>query len=412
MPTAGAVATVVLSALYCAGLFSNSFIEAEDGLHRFLGASTLVSLAVSLLLATSPPRPPGARASPAARGPEKAGAYSTAPGSATAAAAAAVTAAVKAAVSGDVRSRRGAPLTAEDAYGASLCVALAAACVRAAAAVQESAAEGATSTEIAFGFARSVLPLPVLWLVCALARGSGGGTGDGGGVSGAGRFRARVYRAGPGLTGCCSEAWSFFRRHLHGVLQALSLAAVGAYWVSEAAAVAAAAAEAAAEEDAGAAVAESFGLFPPARLLLPRVAYVSCLIGLAVAVLLRPSMHPANARGSGRAAIEAGRGTVPARSGEETYAKTLAATAAAVVSHLVPVVVILLGPGSPAVVLLVSAACGFFLRGVSLAAGMGVAVPLGAVALAWSIVGRAFFFLTGHHNQFSRLQYSAAFVGE
>ncbi|CAN0091455.1 unnamed protein product, partial [Hapterophycus canaliculatus] len=31
--------------------------------------------------------------------------------------------------------------------------------------------------------------------------------------------------------------------------------------------------------------------------------------------------------------------------------------------------------------------------------------------VAWSVVGRAFFFLTGHHNQFSRLQYSAAFVG-
>lgn len=194
----------------------------------------------------------------------------------------------------------------------------------------------------------------------------------------------------------------------------MSLTAVWAYWASEAAAVAvaAAAAEAAAEGEAGAAVAYSFDLFPPARLLLPRVAYVSCLVGLAAAVLPRPSMHPANARGSRRAAVEAGQRTAPSRSGEEAYAKTLAATAAAVVSHLVPVVVILLGPGSPAVVLFVSAACGFFLKGVSLAAGMGVAVPLGAVAVAWSIVGRAFFFLTGHHNQFSRLQYSAAFVGE
>ncbi|CAM9654286.1 unnamed protein product, partial [Ectocarpus sp. 12 AP-2014] len=49
--------TAGLSALYCAGLFSNSFIEAEDGLHRFLGASSLVSLAVLILLVPSPPPP-------------------------------------------------------------------------------------------------------------------------------------------------------------------------------------------------------------------------------------------------------------------------------------------------------------------------------------------------------------------
>ena len=171
------------------------------------------------------------------------------------------------------------------------------------------------------------------------------------------------------------------------------------------------------ERKTGAAMLEAFGFLPPPRLLLPRVAYVSCLIGLAATVLLRPLVHPANARGSASAATDAGRGIAPGRADQncrpsETYAPMLAATAAAVVSHLVPVVVILLGPGSPTVVLLVSVACGFLLRGVSLAVGMGVAVPLGAVAVAWSIVGRAFFFLTGHHNQFSRLQYSAAFVGE
>ncbi|CAN0359750.1 unnamed protein product, partial [Laminaria digitata] len=439
VPAAGAVATAVLSALYCAGLFSNSFIEAEDGLHRFLGASALVSLSVSLLLATSPPPPSGARASPAARRPANAVAYFTAPEPAAAEMAVAV-AAAKAAVtmspSSDCRSRRGAPHAAEgDAYGAALCAALAAACVRTATAVQASATEGTSSTEVTFSFTRSVLPLPALWLVFALARGGGGGgggsggTGDGGsGVPVGGEFRARVYPAGPGLTGRGHEALELFRRHLHGVLQALSLAAVWAYWAIEAAAAVATAA--AAEGEAGATVAEAFAFLPPARLLLPRVTYVSCLVGLAAAVLLRPSVHPpvhppvhpVKARTSWTpatgAAAEAGKRETPsghsseASRPSETYAQTLSATAAAVVSHLVPVVVILLGPGSPAVVLLVSAACGFFLRGVSLAAGMGVAVPLGAVTVAWSIVGRAFFFLTGHHNQFSRLQYSAAFVGE
>ncbi|CAN0456044.1 unnamed protein product, partial [Ectocarpus sp. 8 AP-2014] len=53
----GVAFTTGLSALYCAGLFSNSFIEAEDGLHRFLGASSLVSLAVLILLVPAPPPP-------------------------------------------------------------------------------------------------------------------------------------------------------------------------------------------------------------------------------------------------------------------------------------------------------------------------------------------------------------------
>lgn len=34
-----------------------------------------------------------------------------------------------------------------------------------------------------------------------------------------------------------------------------------------------------------------------------------------------------------------------------------------------------------------------------------------AIAAAWRLWGRHFFFATGHHNSFNRLQYSAAFVG-
>ncbi|CAM9828783.1 unnamed protein product, partial [Ectocarpus fasciculatus] len=414
----GVAFTAGLSALYCAGLFSNSFIEAEDGLHRFLGASSLVSLAVLFLLVPAPPPPP-----PAADYDD--------PSSRTACAAVKTSSSSSSSGFANPRcdDRLGLLLGLSPKSTAALYAALAAACLRAAAAVQDSAAEGGVSTEAAFGVSRSLLPLPALWYLCRLARGGGGGGGGGSTRWGSGPVDMASTRGTPtavSLAGwarrCCS----------HGTVQALSLAAIGAYWVNE---VMVAATEAGKEHGMGAAAASGlsqggaagaalFGsLLPPARLLLPRATYLLCLAGLVVA-LLRPhgrrrKQDPVPQKG------EEGRRCTPpgwnGSSSSSSYAQALAGTAATVVSHLLSVVVLLLGPGSPAVVAFVSAACGCILRSVSLTAtggttrggggGGGTVIPLGAVAVSWSVVGRAFFFLTGHHNQFSRLQYSAAFVG-
>lgn len=427
----GVAFTAGLSALYCAGLFSNSFIEAEDGLHRFLGASSLVSLAVLILLVPAPP-PPAAAAydnisSWTARAVVKNTGSSNSSGFA----------------SPRCDDRLGLLLGLSPKSTAALYAALAAACLRAAAAVQDSAAEGGVSTEAAFGVSRSLLPLPALWYLCRLARGGGGG--DGRTLWGSGAVDVASTRGAPaavslssGVLGAVS-GWAR-RRCSHGAVQALSLAAIGAYWVNEV--VAAAAAEAGKEHGMGAAAAAAAGglsqggaagaalfgsLLPPARLLLPRATYLLCLAGLAVA-LLRP--HGRRRRRKQQDPVprkgEEGRPCTPpgwnGSSSSWSYAQSLAGTAATMISHLLPVVVLLLGPGSPAVVALVSAACGCVLKSVSVMAaggttggggGGGSAVlPLGAVAVSWSVVGRAFFFLTGHHNQFSRLQYSAAFVGE
>lgn len=415
--TTSAAATAALAALYCAGLFSNSFIEAEDGLHRFLGASALLSLAALLLLrdpgsSLRAPAPADAAAGQvnfiATAAPTMLGGSSSGSGSGG---------------GGEGGGVRLVGFRLSEASAAALYVSVAAACLRFAAAAQESAAGVGNSTESGFSVARSLLPLPALWFLCCR---SAYGVGAEGVIAATGR-------AGTSKGSSGRRPLAFARR-FHGVLLALSFAAIGAYWANEAASggapdTAAAAAATTATAVGAKAGAALLGVFPLARLLLPRVTYLLCVLGLAAAAL-RPALREGkNADASGSsggvdtdaAAAAAGRGSTAedddyfsrvasARVG--AYAEALSAAAAAVVSHLVPVVVLLLGPGSPAVVLLVSAACGFVLRGVSLVAGTGVGIPLGAVAVVWSIVGRSFFFLTGHHNQFSRLQYSAAFVGE
>lgn len=431
--------TAGLSALYCAGLFSNSFIEAEDGLHRFLGASSLVSLSLLLLLVRPPTR-------------------------------AILTGSASTAGSGSNRCSNdwlGLLCGLSRTSTAALYAALAAACLRAAASVQESATEGGVSVEAAFGPARSLLPLPALWWFCRLARG-GSGTDPGrvrtegvatavddavttstGGYSTSSRRRGGIGADCPddGVSGPMLS-WFARRRCLHGVLQALSLAAVGVYWANEVALAAAGAGEdhggtatatatdrvtgdgqggpsaataAMPEGHMEAAAAFSFGVVPPMRLLLPRVTYLLCLGGL-IAVLLCPPVRRRPQRGyqetgKNRGNLRASLGAPElGAAAPPPYTRALAYTAGTVVSHLLPVVVLLLGPGSPGVVAFMSAACGCVLRSVSLSAAAkgpaGVATPLGVLAVAWSVVGRAFFFLTGHHNQFSRLQYSAAFVGE
>lgn len=359
------ILTLILSVLYCSGLFSNSFIEAEDMLHRFLGSSSLLSLSLALYLQQRQQQLP--------------------------------------------QNSRGGRETKDNASAgmvSSLYLALAAVCLRASAAAQDSMAKASVSTEATFGVARSLLPLPALWCLCASAR-SWDQSGD---SSYRNLFKGILFS---------------YRIGFHGVVQALSLAASGAYWVNEAAPAMTAAAvdgESLREEESPAfssgngnggvgAGGNSEGYFLPfltPRLFLPRAVYFLCALGFAVA-LLRPARQEAIGGGffSGGLGPTASKDPVTL-----SYAHAVARTSATLVSHLLPVVVLLLGAGSPGVVLLVVAACCFAVRGVWIAAGAGISVPLGAVAVTWSIVGRAFFFLTGHHNQFSRLKYSAAFVGK
>lgn len=250
---------------------------------------------------------------------------------------------------------------------------------------------------------------------------------------------------------------------VHDLLQAASLVAVAGYWANAALtpptearshsnntdidsrpASAVDAAETGAAAGAGIGGAGSSPLDDmlepllsiPIRLLLPRITYALCVAGLAVTVRWPSASRKLQTdRGKRQRRLPALVGSpnhsahdsvnrTSSGGGCETYSNVSARAAAKVITHLVPVVVLLLGPGSPPVVVLVAMACGFVMKGISLAtaalatpaagsrsSSLGAAVPLGAVAVAWTIVGRACFFLTGHHNQFSRLQYSAGFVG-
>lgn len=419
MPLSTAVPSA-LAALYCAGLFSNSFIEAEDNLHRFLGASALLVLSPFLTLANTTPL---STATTAATTPP----FRTK----------AVDEDKPAWTSVELLGKVLIPVRKlgleRPAYAA-----LSAGCLRAAAAVQDCSPGVGLAPGAAFGFFRSLLPLPGLWYLCWLTRG---------GVSVFPvEYSTKTMSTGNRERILLPRVSS--SKYVHGLLQGLSLTAIGAYWAEQAIAVAVAAAADTGTEHvqsgasnlvgptASAAALEGllFGLLPPARLFLPRVAYALCVVGLAVAALGPPGAPESNrstrvtsgspSRGqqgvtdAADAGAMAGEHTVGhsceglhrisvARAGEVS-----AAAAATVITHVVPVTVLLLGPGSPSVVLFVAAACACVLKALSLTARTGSAVPLGAVAVAWSVVGRAAFFLTGHHNQFSRLQYSAAFVGE
>lgn len=293
-----------------------------------------------------------------------------------------------------------------------------------------------------------------------IARGLNDGFEEGGeGGRGRGEWLSPPRRPLP------SSTLSLPRRRfaVHGLLQAVSLVAVAGYWANAAltpstearshsndadinsrpaGAVDAAETGAAAGTGTGGAGSSPLDdmleplLSIPIRLLLPRITYALCVAGLVMTVWWpsadrelhtewgkRQRRLPAlvdspNHSAHGSVGLASGGG------GYGTYPGVSARAAATVITHLLPVVVLLLGPGSPPVVVLVAMSCGFVLKGISLAASapatsaavggplsLGAALPLGAVAVAWAIVGRACFFLTGHHNQFSRLQYSAGFVG-
>lgn len=342
------VLTLILSVLYCSGLFSNSFIEAEDLLHRFLGSTSLLLLALALYLQQRQQQ-----------------------------------------LRQNSHGRKETKDHTSAGMVSALYLSLAAVCLRASAASQDSMSKAAVSTEATFGITRSLLPLPALWWICASAR-SWGQSGD--------SFYSNIFKG-----------TSFFIRiGFHGVVQALSLAASGVYWVNQAAA-AAADDENPRKEGPPMVHDEGYLLSVLApRLVLPRAVYFLCVLGFVVALL-----RPARREASGDGFFSGGSGPTASKDPATlSYGHAVARLSGTLVSHLLPVVVLLLGAGSPGVVLLVVAACCFAVRGISVAAGAGISVPLGTVAVMWSIVGRAFFFLTGHHNQFSRLKYSAAFVGK
>lgn len=344
------ILTLILSVLYCSGLFSNSFIEAEDLLHRFLGSTSLLLLSLALYLQQRQQQLPQ-----------------------------------------NSHGRKETKDHASAGMVSALYVALAALCLRASAASQDSMSKAAVSTEATFGVTRSLLPLPALWWICASAR-SWGQSGD---SSFSNIFKGASFS---------------YRIGFHGVVQALSLAASGVYWVNQAVADDKNPREEGSPmvRDIGAGGNNEgyFSSFLTPRLVLPRAVYFLCVLGFVVA-LLRPARREAS--GGGFFSLGPMASKDPATL---SYGHAVARTSATLVSHLLPVVVLLLGSGAPGVVLLVAAACCFAVKGVSIAAGAGISVPLGTVAVTWSIVARAFFFLTGHHNQFSRLKYSAAFVGK
>lgn len=455
----------------CPTLVVSPEAQAEDGLHRFLGASALLVLAALLAVATASPRPI-ASLTP-----------STTPAGTVTSSDANFSVENDSSVGPGFVPRRFLPawgLTGAAWYGI-----LAAVCLRLAAAAQDfhSGAVGVSpGAAAAFSVAGSIMPLIALWFLCLLAccndadflGNRGTFVAEIVGFRSRPRGKMTVRPSGEEGSGWRSSSWLRFAV-VHSLLQGISLVAIGLYWAYEASTGMMESANSpspATAEGGSTPPGGHLSSFPfPLRLLLPRVTYTLCLVGFIVTVVgparrMRLSSHTSSndstnpttrgrvtvvepmrrmisrshtsshdstnptARGRdpaepalGVAATNLSRETYRfnsnaaaddlfARTGVGAYADVSVRAAARIITHLVPVVVLLLGPGSPPIILLLAMSCAFVLRGVSVAARSGVAIPLGAVAVAWSVVGRALFFLTGHHNQFNRLQYSAAFIGE
>lgn len=398
------LAPIVIAALYCAGLFSNSFIEGEDQLHRFLGGSSLLALAAVLSLPTSSCGTVVVSGSPAVAGKTRG-----------------VSGFAEAHLPGlDVQRTMREP---------AVYAIFAAFCLRAASAAQDSSPGViGLAPGVSFGVFRSLAPLMGLWILCCIACGGRDAVARiAGRAAGLRRSRQDALVPKDSWWSNAQSAWVF-----HASLQALSFFAISAHWADEA--MRATASSASGSESVGdggggdpsdqvSVVDEGllFGLLPPARLFFPRMVYAVCFMGLFMAAVLPyrgersacvggKSAHVDTAKNAVRLAVDHVRS--PRSRNEGGSAGVVAATAATVTTHLLPVVVMLLGAGSPAVILPMAVACACLSKSVSMAAKTSFAtVPLGAISVVWSIVGRAVFFLTGHHNQFSRLQYSAAFVG-
>ncbi|CAM9410497.1 unnamed protein product [Choristocarpus tenellus] len=376
----GSVAPPLLAALYCGGLFSNSFIEGEDSLHQFLGVSTALALA-------------------------------------------AVVAAVRASCGGrhflSVRSGSDAYTTPSPYSRTALYAALAtAACLRAAASFPVSPMAGVETGRGNGGvgdgsfFAATALslgPLPILWLVCSRSRCHLNFGSD------------RPAESAPwkriGGLQCVWKSDS-----LHKVLQAVCFAATASYWLLESSVGPGAASKGPVGQSEGMQATTGAGVeatevglaealsWPVLRLLLPRLVYLCSAMGIAISIL--SLAWPT---------VVFDQGPKKKPQGRSRYFSAFATTAATgVATHLIPIVVILLGPTSPpALMFMVTAGTAICksLKGLGMGfiatrpVVIGVRAAVTTAVLVWAIGGRAFFFLTGHHNQFSRLQYSSAFIG-
>jgi GPI ethanolamine phosphate transferase membrane region len=195
-----------------------------------------------------------------------------------------------------------------------------------------------------------------------------------------------------------AAAWCLFARATtviaarSSALHAAQLLAVLCYWQCEAHASAAPAASAVA-----AAVHAVTAVLPQGlqlRLLLPRIVYVLSTADV-VSALCRPT------------ALAAATNTTARRSVHSVTRALVVALA----QHSSSVILLLTTPSLAYVIPSLLAAAALLMTGLSSLHTRQLPQLQLLLALLWALGTRAAFFFTGHHNQFSRLQYACAFIG-
>eukprot|EP01084_Bolivina_argentea_P272273 463536_1 len=221
-----------------------------------------------------------------------------------------------------------------------------------------------SSIESTFSVLESLVPLPIIWWLC------------GSGLSSRGNVQGRSSSSYMNLNG-----WLDHHLHLppitaHSTSQGIALACVGLYWLSE------------------------IGAVPSQlRTLAPRIVYVASLLGIFWEFSFLP-----------RATINS---KAAALAFNTMVSVHLQSTVITCVSHLLSVIILLLGPQSSTVVLCLM--CCLVCCAEATAADRKIAAtehrPVFPSLLAWVIVSRATFFFTGHHNQLSELHVNCVFIG-
>jgi GPI ethanolamine phosphate transferase membrane region len=211
---------------------------------------------------------------------------------------------------------------------------------------------GSSSAEHSLSMLRTVLPLAATWYLFARAT----------------RAAARAKSS---------------------ALHAAQLLAVLCYWLCEA--------HASAEPAASvvAAVVHAVNAVLPAalqlRLLLPRAVYALSAAGV-LSALCRPT-------------------ALTATTARPTVFSVTRALVVAIAQHSSSVILLLTTPSLAYVVPSLLAAAALLIAGLSSLHTRQLPQLQLLLALVWALGTRAAFFFTGHHNQFSRLQYACAFIG-
>lgn len=161
--------------------------------------------------------------------------------------------------------------------------------------------------------------------------------------------------------------------NVHRSLYAIAMISTGSYWLCQTVAG---------------------GSSPSWLNMLPRLTYFSSSVGVLYS-LWQPC--PSHTTSKDDHKIE----------GQEPSPK-LTSLPGAVTGHIITSTVLLLGPSSSATVCLLLMSASLLKAGLNLMPGQP---PTLLLSVVWTIGSRAAFFFTGHHSQFSRLQYSAAFIG-